>query len=241
MLVKYSLMNYVHKVDMTVEGQIWIELTCFPEYKFGGVYIPPEDSLYFEQVLFGLLSGNVQNHSKVVILGDFNSRVSIPDLLDVDGRQCEYRGVKDLVLNNNGKRLLDICRNDDLVVANHLRFEGKQFGGNMSYKQGMNWISELDLCLIKEKALPALQHLEINHDVQGSDHAPLSIVLEFNTLREISTDLILERAVNLGRSDAHLGVNGTLCKGPSCKLVNLECFESVMNRNFPLKLIVRKP
>ena len=44
---------------------------------------------------------------------------------------------------------------------------------------------------------------------------------------------MLERASNLGQSVVHEGVNNILSKGPSCKLVSLECFRCAMNRNPP--------
>lgn len=45
LFMKTSLVQVVHKVDMGAEGQIWLELTCFPEHVISGVYIPPEDSI----------------------------------------------------------------------------------------------------------------------------------------------------------------------------------------------------
>ena len=42
MLLKCSLEKYVKKIEMSVEGQIWLELSCYPEHMLGGNYIPQE-------------------------------------------------------------------------------------------------------------------------------------------------------------------------------------------------------
>ena len=49
MLIKNRLMEYVKCIDMDTEGQIWVSLTFLVIFKLGGVYIPPEDSPYFQQ------------------------------------------------------------------------------------------------------------------------------------------------------------------------------------------------
>ena len=233
LLVKASLLDYMYNIDMSVEDQIWFQLRYYPEYVFGGVYIPPEDSLYFDQALFGSLNAKMGNFSKAIIMGDFNARVSKPNLLDAEGVQYTYRGIKDFVLNNNGKQLIDLCSNCDCVVANHLAVNDKQFGGNLSYRKGPDWISELDLCLLKGNSLTVLQSVEIDHDVQGSDHAPLSVALKFNTLRDIATSVTLDRASNLGKSFVFSGEKSIITRGPSCQSVNLESFSIAMSTYAP--------
>lgn len=43
--------------------------------KLGGVYIPPEDSPYFQVVDMGALAAHTRHTGHVVVLGDFNARV----------------------------------------------------------------------------------------------------------------------------------------------------------------------
>ena len=40
LLVKYSLQKFITNINLTLESQIWLELSCFPNTMFGGVYDP---------------------------------------------------------------------------------------------------------------------------------------------------------------------------------------------------------
>ena len=106
MLVKSCLVRFVKKVDLSYEGQIWLELTCFPEFIFGGVYIPPDDSMYYDVSQFGFLSANVHDRKRVIVMGDFNARVGTPLVPDTSDSPLSYVGVKDVSVNGHGRRLL---------------------------------------------------------------------------------------------------------------------------------------
>ena len=70
------------------------------------------------------------------------------------------------------KRLINLCKENSLAIANHLKFGNKTLGGNLSYKNGNKWISELDLCLVHNKAIPLIKEVTIRQDIKGSDHPP---------------------------------------------------------------------
>lgn len=57
MLVKCALAPYITWVNIAIEGQIWVELSCCPGMRLGGVYIPPVDSPYHDPTLLGTLEG----------------------------------------------------------------------------------------------------------------------------------------------------------------------------------------
>ena len=106
MLVKSSLVRFVRKVDLSYEGQIWLELTCFPEFIFGGVYIPPDDSMYYDVSQFGFLNANVHDRKRFIVMGDFNSRVGTPPVLDTSDPPLSYEGIKDVTVNSHGKKVV---------------------------------------------------------------------------------------------------------------------------------------
>ena len=58
-LIKDRLLEYVKCIDMNTEGQIWLTLTFLVTYKLGGVYIPPNDSPYFQQADIGALAAHI--------------------------------------------------------------------------------------------------------------------------------------------------------------------------------------
>ena len=77
MLVKQKYVNYIMEVDTNTEGQIWAILAKKGSsmVKVGGVYIPPEDSPYFNPAEYGALAAHTRDFKSVIVLGDFNSRV----------------------------------------------------------------------------------------------------------------------------------------------------------------------
>ena len=84
LLIKDKLMEYVKCIDMKTEGQIWVTLTFLMTYKLGGVYIPPEDSPYFQPADFGTMASHTLESENVVVLGDLNARVAVPSLPHTD-------------------------------------------------------------------------------------------------------------------------------------------------------------
>ena len=198
LLIKNYLGKYVVNVNTNFEGQIWLELSLYPKIYFGGVYIPLEDSLFFNQSLMANMNAHIES-KKNVILGDFNARPGHPAITKKSGGQHQYSDIKDNTVNTPGRNLINLCKGNSLVIANHLKYNGKHYGGNLSYRKGTRWISEIDLCLIHEDTLPILQEVEIRQEIKGSDHAPLCISLSATNF-DFLYPLLLERAKYLGKS-----------------------------------------
>ncbi|MPC81071.1 hypothetical protein E2C01_075671 [Portunus trituberculatus] len=96
MLISHWLTEYVSQVDTDVEGQIWLQLSWRPN---GGVYIPPEDSPYYNASQFGEVAAGTRGSEKVVVMGDFNARVGDPIIRDEMRNLYEYQEVKDRTKN----------------------------------------------------------------------------------------------------------------------------------------------
>ena len=136
MLVKYSLLKYVKYVNTSIEGQILVKFSCYPDLVFGGVYIPPSDSPYFRQSCFGNLLAAVNDDFSSIVLGDFNSRVGRPEIYDQSLNPYEYDGIVDSNINENGRQLLNLCRGSSMVVGNHLTYQGKKIWGWIDVQKG---------------------------------------------------------------------------------------------------------
>ena len=139
---------------------------------------------------------------KVVIMGDLNSRVGTPTNLNIGNDNCVYVGVEDQTVNKNGQCLLDLCRDNGLVVVNNLRVGERHYKSNLSFRKKANWISEPDVLLASASCV---QHIESFNMLQRyenkflySDHALLEFKLSLKNMR-VSTDLLWTRASNLGR------------------------------------------
>ena len=226
MRLKQALVKFVRNVDMSVEGQIWVKFWCFPNINFGGVYIPPEDSIYYDVNLFGNLESKLVMERSVVVMGDFNARIAKPPIVNAPSEPYYYEGIKDFTINNHGKLLRDLCVNNDVVTANHLSINSVQMGGNLSNRKGKEWVSEIDLCLVKNISLRSLRYLDIKQDMKGSDHAPLTMEMDLTEFACVPTSMLAERAQDLGQS-FHKPIMRHYNKSISHNLVNKSDF---MNR-----------
>ena len=104
----------------------------------------------------------------------------------------------DSVLNDNGKRLLAVCRDSKLLVVNNLIVESKSFLGALTFGKGNNWTSQLDLCVVSEDLIPCVSHFNIDQDTSfPSNHAPVSIGFTFPK-ETMSLQQILIRSADIG-------------------------------------------
>ena len=200
LLLKSKLLEFVKCINMNTEGQIWVTLTFLVAYKLGGVYIPPDDSPYFQQCDIGELAAHTTQSGNIVVLGDLNGRISVPNLFDTNNISYIYRGVIDQTLNARGRCLLNICSNNSLVVVNHLWHNNRQRGGQLSFRRGGNWISELDLCLASQECIDHVTDVTTRQDIAGSDHAPLCVTVSIPSSVITNVAMLQERASMLGRT-----------------------------------------
>ena len=160
-------MQYVSKVDMDADNMIWVELSVCESMKSSGVYIPPEDSLYCEASPFQTLSEMCSSNHDAMVLGHFNARIGSPVIWCDDECVYEYDGVKDPVVNSHGFMLLDMCKNN-MVVINHLSRDGRTCGGDLSFRRGSRWISKIGLCVGHSDCEKFMSSLEINQNMKCS-------------------------------------------------------------------------
>ena len=86
LLVKNYFQKFLKNVNLTLESQIWFELSCYPNTRFGGIYIPPTGSLYYDQNIIANMCAQIKDIGKVVILGDFNACVGNQTCLTFKGK-----------------------------------------------------------------------------------------------------------------------------------------------------------
>ena len=59
LLIENYPKKYILNVNTNFEGQIWLELSLYPNISFGVVYIPPEDSQFFDQLLMANMNAYI--------------------------------------------------------------------------------------------------------------------------------------------------------------------------------------
>ena len=233
-LIKDRLLEYLKCIEMDTEGQIWITLTFLVTFKLGGVYIPPDDSPYFQQADNGALAAHTLQSGNLFVLGDLNARVAVPKLSDSDNRPFVYSGVVDHVLNARGRSLINMCSDNNMVIANHLVFNDKQLGGQLSFKRRNQWISEIDLCLANQECCKLITQVATRQDIVGSDHAPLCVSIAIPSTLITNVEMLLERAVLLGHTHHQAKVMTTLKKTPSYRNTDLNQLTRIL-QEMPLQ------
>lgn len=228
LLVKCALMPYITRVDMDTDDMIWLELSLCAGVKLGGVYVPPADSLYCEASPFQAIIEKCSSEREVIALGDFNARIGTPVITYGDGYVYRYDGVRDHTVNSHGRMLLNTCVSNGMVVLNHLSRNERTFGGDLSFRRGLDWISEIDLCLLKTDCVKRVNYLEVNQTIQGSDHAPLCLGLATQGWSHMSPTVLLERARRLGESSCNKPCEQVIRRTPRYNTVNLNDFRNVL-------------
>ena len=185
LLVRNALFKYITDIDVTVIDQIWFRLTSMPSVLFGGCYVTPSDSPYYEENSIANILGKCKENSTMengshIIFGDLNARLGkeVNELVR-DNPDLTYVPVDNISQPNfNGRKLLDVAKDCDLLVINNLLQcnKSKFFDGGLTFRKGQRWISELDICLISSSRIVAVAELTIDQRLHiPSDHAPISV------------------------------------------------------------------
>ena len=198
-LVRSSLYSDLCHIDKTYNDQLWFSFSSIPDVVFCGVYITPTSSPYFSEGDIANLQAKTIDHTKnYVIMGDLNARVgsSIHSVVD-DSQFLTYKTI-DPGINDSGKRLVDICKDHNLVLVNNLCTETATFQGALTFRQRNKWISELDLCIVSKAMIKDVKSFNVNQDTSlPSNHAPVSLQMTFPK-RDLSVHQILTRASDIG-------------------------------------------
>lgn len=86
-----------------------------------------------------------------------------------------------------------------MVIANHLCFNGRNVGGELSFKRRLTWISEIDLCLVNGECIDIVKDINVHQDIPGSDHSPLTVTLAGDSSTTLSPVELLQRSSALGQ------------------------------------------
>ena len=223
-LIKNYLYPDVYHIDRTVNDQIWFSLSSAPQVRFCGAYITPSTSSYFDEAEMANIQAKTVEDEMVIIVGDLNSRLG-EKVHDLVGGVWTYNPV-DVGENENGKKLFNICKDNNLVVANNLKTESATLTSSLTYRMRNKWVSELDLCIVSKKLAPALTHFHVNQDTSlPSNHAPVSVT--FNSPeRSIGLHELVTRSEDIGTYPSRAK---SLCKAPiRYHQINQELFKETI-------------
>ena len=199
-LVKSYLYPDLCHVDTSANDQVWFGFSSIPGTRFCGAYITPSTSPYFMESDIANIQANTSNSNmKYVIVGDLNARVgaSVTDLVAYN-KSYEYNTPVDAEVNDNGKKLLSVCKDSKLVIVNNLKTQTQCHPGALTFRKGNKWISQLDLCITSETLIPYVSQFNVNQDVSfPSNHAPVSVNIDF-PMERLPVQQILKRSADIG-------------------------------------------
>ncbi len=193
-----------------LRDQVWFKLICMPGFKFGACYVTPHDSPYYSPQSFSDIQEQIHSEDKTVILGDMNSRMpNLNDELNELSSGVSYSPNVDSRSNMHGRQLLNLCKNHGLKPINHMQYKGQSYMGNFTYKQGRQWVSQLDWALCSKPVLPAIKEFNILQQTAiQTNHAALHLSV---SVPIVSIQQIVERSRMLGSYPVH---TPTLSKKP---------------------------
>ncbi|VDI07398.1 Hypothetical predicted protein, partial [Mytilus galloprovincialis] len=144
--VRENIYENVKVLHSSCENVLWFAVNdvLYKNVLFGSVYIPPENSNYSKIDIFDVIEADLIRHTaekdyNVCLLGDFNARTGIKsDFTLLDGYVCNSVQLEDIVdvvnlenfdvktsrynfdknVNNYGNRLLQLCKNFEILIAN---------------------------------------------------------------------------------------------------------------------------
>ena len=76
-------------------------------------------------------------------------------------KEISYEINPDQNTNENGKDLLTFCKENNLVPVNHMKYKDIQCEGGLTYRKGVNWISQLDWALCSESLIDKIVEYKI--------------------------------------------------------------------------------
>ena len=223
-LVRNRLWSSVFDVQLLYD-QVWLKLSCLPDVRIGACYIPPADSPYFNPSSFSdLLEQILDSGNRVMIIGDFNSRMPTLHRLNDSDQDITYAPNTDINENAHGRELLNLCLNLGVYPANHLIHGNRAFDGNKTFRKRENWISQLDWLLMSSPLLRMLNDFTVNqHSPFLSDHAALTVRL---SSLPPSLDAVFQRAKLLDTYDTHTTVQRVARKAVHINSFSAEDFRS---------------
>lgn len=213
LLMKNFLNNFVHKIDVSIGDQIWLQLSNVEDVLFGFCYIPPCDSPYYSHEAFVAIHEKVKSNymnNGYVIMGDMNTRFGravrdLAEMYELPGFTCSYPAIEDSVthMNDNAEFLSTLCIDNKLVVLNNMKTSNKHFPIGKTYRKRDAWVSELDTCIASPGLVPYVDELVVVKRTDlPSDHAPICMSLR---IPGTHLDNVLARAELLGDHAALYG------------------------------------
>ncbi len=189
-----------------VSDQVWIRFQCIPKCLFGFCYIPPSDSEYYSHDSFASIQEKIKTNEDedICIIGDMNARFggAVQELLNhvrvPTGERFSYPVIRDDIRlpNANAFILSNMCKESNILLLNNLKTSNMHFSSDKTFRQGNEWVSELDTCVLNPALVGRVTNFLVLLDVSmPSDRSPITVTM---TVPNMDLENLLVRAQHLG-------------------------------------------
>ena len=180
-LVKLDKMYLIKSVKLLMTD--FMETTFANGLKMVNLYIPPVDSVYYDEQYVQLLCSEFwdsdNDESPMIAMGDTNTRLG--DLTEIN-KNYNYNQNPDKMMNENGKYLRRIlCNATTAIPVNHMVKEGKVFDGGFTFERNEKK-SQIDWCFGNKASLPEIKNFAVSRECpkKVSDHLPIITVVNID-------------------------------------------------------------
>ena len=96
-------------------------------------YVTPENSLYKVSEIFSIIDSvtKIYPNSHIFLLGDLNSRCGVPV-----SPNFQYSPNPDVTVNSHGKKLLQLCNDNNMLIVNGLNYNLNSFDTDFTFFRG---------------------------------------------------------------------------------------------------------
>ena len=185
------------------ESVLWIHLNkniSGFEFILGAVYLPHEASDYHHEDIYEFLADDIITIKAtldvpIILLGNFNSRVGLktdfeyeseleglyieqdPLLFFFDKHDLLERINKDGYTNNNGNKLIELCKMSDLKIANGRMGKDRGIGNYTCHTT--NGKSTIDFAILSMELFPYVDdfYVDIPDKCMSDVHCPICLVM----------------------------------------------------------------
>ena len=174
----------------------------------GGVYLASESAPYHSVHMFDDMASDITHfkakyrNAQICLMGDFNSRTGVePDMFneeerwfeeqlglnelaeETDAEQCnEYRGRQneDTAMNQNGRRLINVCKENGLLIVNG-RTSGDMRGAITCFNRN-GGRSSVDYAIVSRALLPQVEEFQVGefNPMLSDTHCPIKLTLKLS-------------------------------------------------------------
>ena len=182
-------------------------------------YAVPDNSKYKVKNIFSKIDFIIKNfvNKQIYLMGDLNSRCATPS-----NEQYQYSVNPDTVVNSNGRKLLSMCSENDLVIVNGLQHAGVKYDSDFTYYRG-KLRSQNDWLITNQ--IDNVESYKILPKMIVSDHLPCAITIRYRISSKSVT--ILEKCVD-GNFNYDRHDRSSILK-PRIRLNEIECKPEMVN------------